>query len=296
MSELIKMDQEVFRSQLKELPRHKYTTEVFQLRDIPLVMRTRLGWHVAAALMERWFNGAAFAMPDDMKLGKGHYRPNALGAAYLEEGLVTMQWALGFARVQNAMSELTRRWDTKSGRMFLKSRILAQSLGKSDKPWKFGDLSRSSKILEETCQVNYIKFGHLSDPMDDFYGAMGEAQMNVAVEGTVVSSGSELKFIPEELGFYLRDAYDFNDSFDLLSQPLGFWGFEGVERTYQIRWDVETERKTVHEKPEDVKKYKYAVQNDDFREWRRKNNRGGDFMILSNVHRVKINHPQEIIL
>ena len=68
MSELIKMDQEVFRSQLKELPRHKYTTEVFQLRDIPLVMRSRLGWHVAAALMERWFNGAAFAMPDDMKL------------------------------------------------------------------------------------------------------------------------------------------------------------------------------------------------------------------------------------
>ncbi|WP_264567133.1 DUF6402 family protein [Delftia acidovorans] len=38
------------------------------------------------------------------------------------------------------------------------------------------------------------------------------------------------------------------------------------------------------------------MQNDDFLEWRRKNNRGGDFMILSNVHRVKINHPQEIIL
>ncbi|WP_349817234.1 DUF6402 family protein [Acidovorax sp. SUPP950] len=42
-----------------------------------------------------------------------------------------------------------------------------------------------------------------------------------------------------------------------------------------------------------MQRYKYIVQNQDFRRWREKHHRGGDFMVLSNVHRIKLPFPQK---
>ncbi|WP_264080700.1 DUF6402 family protein [Paracidovorax avenae] len=72
--------------------------------------------------------------------------------------------------------------------------------------------------------MNVLQVGRLSDPVDDFYGAMGEATLKVAVSGWVTPRGhGKVVIAIDELAFYLRDSYDFNDD-SLLSQPLGFWG------------------------------------------------------------------------
>lgn len=94
--------------------------------------------------------------------------------------------------------------------------------------WRFGDLAQPAKMLDKTCQVNYLGLGQLSDPLDDFYGAMGEATLKVAVSGLVTPKGpGKAAMAIDELGFYLRDSYDFNDGKNFfLSQPLGFWASE----------------------------------------------------------------------
>ena len=92
MGGVIRVDQSLLRAQLeKKLPPK---VRLFQLDDILGVMRSRLGWPVAAALMERWFRGAGFEMPDLMKQGRGNYRLSGLIPAYLDESTVTMAWAL----------------------------------------------------------------------------------------------------------------------------------------------------------------------------------------------------------
>ena len=62
----------------------------------------------------------------------------------------------------------------------------------------------------------------------------------------------------------------------------------------QPRWDVELGDKWVEEEQKDVNNYRYEVQNDDFRAWRSRNGRGGDFMVLSDVHRVRLTTPVTI--
>lgn len=58
------------------------------------------------------------------------------------------------------------------------------------------------------------------------------------------------------------------------------------------QFKVPIEDTSVDESPESVQTYKYVVQNQDFRRWRDKNNRGADFMIVSDVHRIKLAFPQ----
>ncbi len=68
MNGIVHVDTERLRAQLEEKLPPK--VQRFRLDDIPGVMRSRLGWPVAAALMERWFRGAAFEMPDTIKSGQ----------------------------------------------------------------------------------------------------------------------------------------------------------------------------------------------------------------------------------
>ncbi|MDA8450967.1 DUF6402 family protein [Acidovorax sp. NCPPB 3859] len=293
MTNILAVPQEALRAELLRKLAPKYATRLFQLRDIPNVMRSRLGWTVASALMERWFNGAPFRLPPEMKEGRAsQYRLSQLAGVHLDETTVTMAWALRFARVQSALARLQANWATPAGVGMLKRRIANQY--SSLQCVRFGDLSQPAKILDETCQVNYLVFGKWSDPLDDFYGAMGEAQMNVAVSGIVIpKDGGGAMVEIDELGFYLRDSYDFNDNHAFLSQPLGCWGFAGVQCGPLTRTTVKVEDVIVDEEPSAVESYKYLVQNADFQRWREKHQRGGDFMVLSDVLRVRLPFPQK---
>ncbi|GKS93217.1 DUF6402 family protein [Acidovorax sp. SUPP2825] len=274
-----------------------YQTKIFQLRDIPNVMRSRLGWPVAASLMDRWFNGSAFAMPPEMKESRGIYPLNKLSPAHLDDSIVKMSWALGFNRVRTAMAQLQAKWDSPAGIKQLKTRVDRVSARHVGQCWRFGNLGLSAKELDDSCQVNFLLFGKMGDPMDDFYGAMGEAQIKIAVSGIVTPSADGKASIEiDELGFYLRDAYDFQDGNNFISQPLGCWGFNGVECDTSFRGGINIEEEIADIPPASAAGRKYLVQNSDFQKWRSKNQRGGDFMVLSDVHRVHLPFSKKIVL
>ncbi|CAN7655276.1 DUF6402 family protein [Acidovorax sp. LjRoot194] len=291
MSEIVKTDVAKLRTQLEQrLP----SVPLFELSDIPDVMRSRMGWPVAAAMMDRWFRSSKFEMSLEMK--RSTEPPCLLHQLHeerLDEKLIKMKWALGFARVQTALRNLQTNWSSKAGLELLHGRISRQGFGKSQSCWRFGNLSRPVKEIDNICQVNKEPIGALSDPMDDFYAAMGQSTLKVAVSG-IVTSDSSTKFSIEidELGFYLKDAYDFNDDL-FLSQPLGFWGFKGVERTPRFTLDVFTTPRFVNSTDiEEVRGRTYLVHNKHFRLWREQHGRGGDFVVVSDLHRVRL--PQTI--
>lgn len=297
MGRTLQIDQDTIRNEmLKHLERinaPKHQTPIFQLRDIPKVMHTRLAWPVAAKLMERWFNGSAFKMPAPMKTSEGAYRLSKLAAAHLDETTVNMKWALGFERVKKAQDTLKNKWSSDAGIAQLKRRVKNQENAHSgQKTWRFGDLNQPAKILEDTCQVNFLVFGKMTDPMDDFYGAMGESQLNIAASGMVTPQGNgKISLEIDELGFYLRDSYDFNDSDSFISQPLGCWGFEGVDCWRGARPGINVDDEMADVPPDEARRRKYIVQNKHFLEWRAKNGRGGDFMVLSDVYRIRLPTP-----
>lgn len=293
MGGVIRVDQALLRAQLeKKLPPK---VRLFQLDDIPGVMRSRLGWPVAAALMERWFRGAGFEMTGEMKLSLEKNRLSQLPATRLDENTVSMAWALRFARVHAAMKQLQANWASPAGRVQLQKRVLNWLGVREPRVWRFGDLNLPAKHLDDTCQVNFLTFGRFGDPLDDFYGAMGEATLKVAVSGMVrPKPNGKTAIAIDEVGFYLRDAYDFNDD-SFVSQPLGFWGFKGVERSFQLGRDVLTDEQWIYDEAGvSARESYYLVQNVHFRKWRARHGLGGDFMVLSDVHRVRLPFPIEL--
>ena len=269
-------------------------TRVFRITDIPAVMQFRLGWSVSAALMRRWFQGSAYEMSISVK--RNREDPLALTPNQVEDKLVTMAWALRFQRVMAAYSQLVSGWDSPAGRAELK-RLIVRSKPARLPPnvtyWRFGDLSKPGQVLDKSCQVNFVTVGQLSDRLDDFYGAIGKGVLKIAVSGIVTpQENGRLRIAIDEVGVYLRDTYDFNDDeSSLISQPLGYWGFQGVDRGVQLRWDIEIDESYVDagSVPNDRL---YAVQNDDFCRYRRKYGRGGDFVIYSDVKRQRLARPK----
>ncbi len=127
--------------------------------------------------------------------------------------------------------------------------------------------------------------------MDDFYGAIGEATLKIAVSGMVMPSGhGKAAIAVDELAFYLRDSYDFNDD-SFISQPLGFWGPHGVVRVPRSAMDVPLDERWMYANVDEASLQSYLVQNRHFRQWRDLHGRGGDFMIVSDVHRVGLPFP-----
>ncbi|MDA8448546.1 DUF6402 family protein [Acidovorax sp. NCPPB 3859] len=291
MNDIVRVDTARLRAQLEEKLPPKVRR--FRLDDILGVMRSRLGWPVAAALMERWFRGAAFEITLPIKLSAPSQRLHQLPASQLDENTVTMRWALGFARVQAAMSKLQAQWNSTAGIVELQRKVTRQALGQTS-PWRFGNLNQSAKILDHTCQVNRLKVGRFGDPMDDFYGAMGEATLKVAVSCMVTPKGTGKTAIAiDELAFYLRDSYDFNDD-AFLSQPLGFWDHHGVSLSPRSALDVSVTEQWIYTDSSEEDSQRYLVQNKHFRQWRSLYGRGGDFMIVSDVHRIRLPFPIEL--
>jgi hypothetical protein len=289
MGTIIKVDSDGLRVELEQKLPPK--VKRFQLEDIPGVMRSRLGWTMAAALMERWFRSARFEISAPMKLGVPPYRLHQLPPALLDENAVTMAWALGFPRVHTAMAKLQAQWASPAGLELLQSRVKTQSNGRTQQCWRFGNLTQPAKVLDNTCQVNVQRIGQLSDPMDDFYGAMGEASLKVAVSGIVTPTDVGKTSIEiDEMGFYLRDSYDFSDD-TFISQPLGFWSFYGVERSLRLASDVPIAGQWVRDDAAKIRSQAYLVQNKHFRQFRDQHGRGGDFMIVSDVLRVRLPFP-----
>ncbi|PSV26389.1 hypothetical protein C9J38_12475 [Photobacterium sp. GB-210] len=150
-------------------------------------------------------------------------------------------------------------------------------------------LRRSEDVLEidATSQVNIRTIGSLLDTIDDWYGAIGNATLKLAVSGFTTTFDNEPYFIVEKIGFYLKDTYDFlSDSkwtkFGL-SEPLGIWSKSGTLDKAKASIYISSYTQGLFGLLAREFSDYVPVENDDFRSWQKKHNSGGDYIVFSDI-------------
>jgi hypothetical protein len=259
----------------------------FTIRDLPAVMR-RNGWAVGATLMDRWFGRGARAMTGAEKTGE-------TGSPDIETTAVTMAWALTFDRAVQANNHLIASWNTGERRGpshgVIASRLRAWRASnptRPGRPFRFGDLRRPATHVDATCQVNRDRIeSSMFSSIDDFYAAMGNALVKLAVSGVVTPlPGDRWRLTIDEIGTYIRDTYDFNGD-----QRLGAWGPSGFSRAAVLAPDIPIIAERTQN--DDGQRY-FSVNNSSFRAYRNHYRRGGDFVIFSDIVRRRL--PQPIVV
>jgi Family of unknown function (DUF6402) len=249
--------------------------------DIAQAMK-KMGWPVASSLMKRWAVGAAWTMPDTIKLGTAD--PMQLPANQFDDTIVTMSWLLKFKRAKTAYDEVISKAVSVNAQVVLKERLA--TAGWKSGAFVLGNVNLPARSLERTCQTNYVQFGSLTDTVDEFFGAIGKASVKVAVVGNVAPSANKKHvFNITKLGVYLRDTYDFNDD-GFFSQPLGVWSkdrcLSKVEMAAYYTDKANRLNPTNWLLPPPYPGFE-GVDNSTIREWRKSSGKGGDFVIYSDV-------------
>lgn len=259
---------------------------VFTLTDIPGAMRQE-GWPIGAAVMERWFAGAARTMSDAEK--KGDRPPGDV-----EARLVTIGWCRNFSRFTMAENKLITTWSTPvrldRAHPILTRRVREWRRGlRSAGPFRFGDLHAPAATIDRTCQINVEA---IDSPwfggVDDFYAAIGRGAVKIAVSGMAVPlDDGRVRLTIDQVATYLRDTYDFNGD-----QMLGSWGPAELSRAAILAPAIQVVRESAKGSASGPLSRRYwAVGNDSFRAWRNHYHHGSDFIIYSNVALRRLLRP-----
>ena len=168
---------------------------------------------------------------------------------------------------------MTNFMNCKKGRCGAGQKIFTNAFG-----WqsiiKFGDLTSSNVIAVEGV---YIQNRPVNQSSADAYlnpdgltAAIKDFNFRVAIKGEAKYTQNGIEVTVEEVGVYAKESYDFiNDGTVYVfsnDQPLGIWD-EGVG----------------------------YVTNDSFNEWRKANNKGGDFWVYSDIRVTRLN-PSDVFV
>lgn len=262
-----------------DTPPKQVVIERLALTRLPAAMRS-MGWDTAAALMQRWFDSPAWQMPEAWKEPKTQPAPLSLTATRCDESFVKMAWAMKFERCRQAVTEAESKLTSVKGVERL-TNLLKQAGWKGNGSVALGSISMSALQMDATSQVNVAPLGEIWDVLDDMYGALGKATVKVGVVGHAFSEQNpETKqvrhlFRVEHLGFYIRDHYDFNGL-----QYLGTWTEDRILTRVETAFTMTAHGQVIIR----LKDGPFAaVTNGDFREYRNKIGKGGDFVIYSDV-------------
>ena len=230
--------------------------------------------------MERWFESPAWEMPESWKKENTQPHPTALNTRNCDELIVRMDWATRFQSCREAIQVAESRIETPNAVHLLIKRLKTAG-------WVPGTLfdlgfhGMSAREMDAISQVNFVRFGESLDTLDDMYGALGKATLKVGVAGTAYSlvdaeTGKPRHFFKVRyLGYYIRDNYDFNGP-----QYLGTWTADRVlTKAETIISLTPSEQSIVHIGTEPFA----AINNPDFRRYRDKTGKGGDFVIYSDI-------------
>jgi hypothetical protein len=169
--------------------------------------------------------------------------------------IIKMDWVLQFARAKAVYDEIIKEkiWTNGASQKRM-AEILKKKPRAAGQLW--GDLSKPvTEVDEEWINARPVVSGWSVDALT---GALGAFELQVAIAGKVRSiGGGEFEVSIEEVGIYVKDSFDFNGD-----QFLGVWGYRDD-----------------------------PIHNSDFRKWRADNHLGGDFMVFSDVKRVRLNPP-----
>ncbi|HIF9078217.1 TPA: DUF6402 family protein [Photobacterium damselae] len=270
--------------------------DVFHITDIPNAMRT-MGWNIAPQLMEYWFNNELneFTPESKSKMFEGDARN--IPIKFANTSIVKMDWAIKYSQVKNGIDDLIERWNSPAGINQLKKRL--KQAGWDGKNTVFLGQTESVIVQDACYQVNFKSIGGFFDVIDDWYGAIGNANLKVTVRGFSTTFDGKPFFIVEKVGFYLKDTYDFLSDKKWtrigLAEPLGVWGKNGVLNKKEMILYMDSYTKHIYGYL--ARKYFgfVPVSNNDFRQWQRKHKKGGDYIVFSDVYWIDPLPNQKLI-
>lgn len=271
-------------------PPKEVIVEPLALTRLPTAMRN-MDWHTAAALMQRWFDSPAWEMPEGWKEVETQPNSMSLSAAHCDQSIVKMDWAMGFERCREAVEAVEKKWASVNGMQLLAER-LRDAGWKGKNPFRLGSNDMPAVQLDALSQVNFTKFGSAWDALDDMYGSLGSATLKVAVTGTAFSredqttKQTQYYFQIDNLGFYIRDHYDFNGT-----QYLGTWTEDRVLTKAETAVSTTPYGNIILR----LRNGPFAiVTNGDFQKYRDKKQNGGDFLIFSDVLWKKVDQVVDL--
>ncbi|KAA1246793.1 DUF6402 family protein [Aquimarina sp. RZ0] len=120
--------------------------------------------------------------------------------------------------------------------------------------------------------VTDIGFHYLTDGLDDFIASLANFNYHVLATGELFTSGNSITVHVKQLGFYIKDKWDFIDKDATeASQPLGFWKIVDPNT-------IEAKRTAV------VRNQYYRVVNKTYRDYRDAHNMGYNYFLYSTIH------------
>jgi len=264
----------------QEQQEKKVSVDFFHIDMIPDAM-DKMKWPVAAKLMRHWFNtkpALAFTLEtkDQYQQGNALDIPSTLVSC----DIVKMAWAIQFEQVTNGIKYLSETWDSPKGREQLKKRLSKKGDYKNNNI-SIG-YSNDIRELEDTAQVNMTLIGKKTDTVNEWYGAIGSANLKICVRGCVENRNKETFFNVESVGYYLKDTYDFID--DGYPEPLGVWSRDRILSKAESSIYISSYLSGFWGNLARQYSGFVPVFNEDFRKWQAKHNSGGDFIVFSDVY------------
>lgn len=251
--------------------------DIFHIDQIPDAMDS-MGWEMAPKLMRHWFSiTPAFKFNEHVKIKYLLSDARTIPESLVNDSIIKMSWAKKY--IEKDIINALHNWHTPKAIKLLKDRLLASgyTIGKKV------TLGTNNNVreLDAIAQVNTFPVGHLSDTIDDWYGAIGNANLKVVINGETTVRNHKDVFIVKAVGIYIKDTYDFVSN--RYNEPLGIWSKVRVltkaETAIYMSYYAEVLFGLLAKKWSGF----VPVFNNDFRDWQDKHHSGGDFIVFSDV-------------
>ena len=279
----------------------------FDIQDIPKAMR-KLHMPMAAKLQERWFAGQENYSQSPGLLQK-EIDQNGLrySLAMVDTTTVKMDWVLSFARAKRVFDKLISDNLQSPGAIDTLRRqltpyknrreVLGWNVAQSD----FFEYHRRFQFQRAAVNATWgqriseylVRTETAGGVPDDLTGALGSFNFYAAVRYAYFDHPKRHAVVTD-VSVYVRDPYEFSDD-----QYLGHWSAShvAVVPAHQLAagsgWlAYPVVDGSIHEKDNVL----YPVTNGDYRNWRQKHGRGGDFMIYTDRISVRLARPIRIAM
>lgn len=171
----------------KESQENKVVHNVFYIDMIPDAMK-KMGWDMAPKLMKNWFSiSPSYAFTEENKKENLNADATKLESSRVNSDIVKMSWAINYEQVSSGIDTLKKKWKSINGIERLKK--LLKNKGDYNKASVEIGYTDDVKVLDATSQVNTISIGSKFDTVNDWYGAMGNANLKVCVRGKTEARG-----------------------------------------------------------------------------------------------------------
>ncbi len=244
-----------------------------RLGQIPAIMRNKR-WNEGAALLSKWFSMPERRAKKRMDL-----------SLPIDTKTITWSWLLNprsasDQRHIDAFRKLTdpTAYETGAFKSVLKKRVRKLMAGGS-KSVPLAPHTRSFPTLHESqLQRQDVRLSALdlvSKDIDAVDAALGNYSMYSVPVGTAVKSKGVTTVTITHVLVYVLDSFDFEDWGSWSSQELGYWEWPNVvTRTFRFG--------AIH------------AENENFEALRSATGIGGDFLVASDVKKVKLSRPVTI--